>query len=81
MISLTCRILKKYTPPKKFPKIKLKKWSLWITRGRLVVDRGGEWVKWVKGVKKYKFPAVKLIIHWEVMYSMVAIVNNIVLYI
>ena len=32
------------------------------TENKLVVTRGaggGEWVKWVKGVKRYKFPGIK----------------------
>ena len=29
------------------------------TENKLVVARGGAWVKWVKGVKRYKLPVIK----------------------
>lgn len=47
MISLICGIQKK------------KKKELIDTENRLVVARGGGWVKWVKGVKRYKLPVLR----------------------
>ena len=38
---------------------------------------GGQWVKWVKGVKRYTFPVLKYIsLRDIIMYSMVMMVNN-----
>ena len=43
---------------------------------------GGSWgsevggTKWVKEVKRYKLPVIKLISHGYIMYSVVTIVNN-----
>lgn len=53
----------------------------------MVVARGGseggveEWVKWVKKIKTYKLPVVKLISRGGVMYSMVTVLSNTVLYV
>ena len=53
------------------------------TENKLVVPRAERrlgWVKWVEGVKRYKI-CIKYISHGDVMYSMMTIVNNIVLHI
>ena len=46
------------------------------------VEGWGEWAwgKMVKGVKRHKLPVIRWISSWDITYSMVAIVNNIVLY-
>ena len=41
----------------------------------------GEWAKWVKEVTKHKLLVTKCKSHGDVIYSMVTIVNNTVLYI
>lgn len=50
------------------------------TENSLVVARRecGEWVKLEKGIKRHKFPVIKEIRHWDAMYSIGNIVNNIV---
>lgn len=36
----------------------------WLPKGRQ-----GEWIKWMKGTKRYNFPVIKEIIHRDVVYS------------
>ena len=43
--------------------------------------KGEEWAEWLKGVKSYKCPFIKKISHGDVMFSLVIIVSNTVLYI
>ena len=52
------------------------------TENKLVVARGEEgrgWTNQVKGVKRYTLAVIKQKSHRDVMYSMVNIVNNIVI--
>lgn len=42
---------------------------------------GRERAKWVKRVRRYKFPDIKYVSHGDVLYSMVTLVNNTVLHI
>ena len=52
------------------------------TENKLVVARGEEgrgWTNEVKGVKRYTLAVIKQKSHRDVMYSMVNIVNNIVI--
>ena len=59
MISLICGILKKQKSQTKIQRV-----DWWLPKVRSV-----EWMKWVKGVKRYKLSAIKLS-HQNVMYSM-----------
>lgn len=43
----------------------------------VVAIGGGEWVKRVKGVKRYKLPVTRQISSGEVICSMVTVVNNV----
>ena len=58
---------------------KKQKTELIDTEDRLVVaigrGGGGEWAKWVKGVKRYKLPLIRYISRGDVMYSMVTITS------
>ena len=38
-------------------------------------------MKWVKGVKRYKLPVLKQMIHEDVMKNMASVFNNTILYI
>ena len=49
--------------------------------GWLPEMRVGVWVKWVKGVKRYKLLVIKQISPPDVMYNIVTMVNKTVLYI
>ena len=54
----------------------------WRTDWQLLeAEDGGVWVKWVKEVNRYKCPVRKQLSPGAVMYSMMTIVNNNVLYI
>lgn len=61
-------------------KQKNKKTELMDTENRLMVARGGGWVKWVKGVTRYKLPVIRSISPGAVTHSMVARVNKSVLH-
>ena len=47
----------------------------------MIARDGGLGAKWVKGVERYKLQIIKKVSPGDVMYSMVTIVNNTVLYI
>ena len=66
-------------------------WNEKTKINKMIVDRagwwlpemeGGQWVKWMKSVKMYKFPVLKYVnLRDIIMYSMVMMVNNTVLHI
>lgn len=51
-----------------------------VPRGESGRDEGEEWAEWVKAVKRYKCPLMRLSPR-DGMYNMITIVNGTVLYI
>jgi len=75
MISFIYRILKKKKPTHlKKPTKLMKRTDWWLPEAKV-----GQWIKWVKVVKRYIFQVIKEIRHRNVMYSLESVVSNTVL--
>ena len=54
--------------------------KIYILQFSKLQQKGWEWAKWVKGIERYKLPLVKQFSHRDVMYSILTIVNAIIVY-